>query len=276
MAAGDFSQHIEVQSQDEIGVLGQTFNTMADEINKLIVGLEARTKDIQTVVDVSNQISTILDVNRLLQDVVDLTKERFALYHAHIYIMNEEEQELTLTAGAGHVGRQMVAEHRTIDINNKGSVVAGAARNRRGSIVNDVTASPNFLPHPLLPNTKSELAVPLIARGRVLGVLDVQGDQVGLFTDEALGVLEILASQIATALSNAALFEVAERTSRHEQALSTIDRQIQQATDVDEMLQIVVRELGKALRVQHTAIELSLASNSSNGSNEHAKEASDV
>lgn len=267
----DWSTRVNVDSDDEFGELGRAFNTMTQEIDTLVSSLEQRvaerTKDIQTVIDVTNQIATILDVSRLLQDVVDLTKERFNLYHAHIYILDDDAQSLTLTAGAGHVGRQMVSEHRTIDANNKQSIVAGAARNRRGSIVNDVTSSPNFLAHPLLPDTKSELAVPLIARGRVLGVLDVQGDTAGQFTEETLGVLEILASQIATAISNASLFEIADRTSRHELALSTIDRRLQQATDVDEMLQIVVRELGKALRVQHTAIELSLASNGKNGTN---------
>ena len=215
----------------------------------------------ETVVDVSNQIATILDVNRLLQDVVDLTKERFGLYHAHIYLLDADGQTLRLVAGAGHVGRQMVAEVRIIDFNNPKSIVATAARTRRGNIVNDVTIAPEFLPHPLLPNTKSELAVPLTARGQVLGVLDVQHDTKNYFAVEVLSVLEILANQVSIALSNATLFESADRSSRHEQALGTIERQIQQATDVDEVLQITVRELGKALRVPHTAIELQLQGN---------------
>lgn len=268
VARGDRDVHVDITSGDEIGVLASSFNTMTDELNASYEGLEERvaerTRDMQTVVEVSNQISTILDMDRLLQDVVDITKERFGLYHTHIYMLDDEGQTLVLTAGAGHVGRQMVAEYRIIDFSNRQSVVATAARDRQSVVFNDVASSPTFLAHPLLPNTKSEVALPLIARGNVLGVLDVQGDEVGYFTEENMNVLEILSNQIATALSNTALFETSDRISRHERALGAIDRQIQQAIDVDEVLQIAVRELGKALRVPYTAIELQMTTESNN------------
>ena len=98
--------------------------------------------------------------------------------------------------------------------------------------------------------------MPLIARGELLGVLDVQSDQASYFGDDAVGVITLLGAQMAAALSNARLYEVAERTSRHERALGSIERHIQSAADIDEILQTTVRELGKALRVPHTAIEL--------------------
>jgi len=257
---GDLNVRANVGRADEIGRLAQGFNTMTDQIQDFIGSLEARvserTRDLQTVTDVNTQITTILQVDRLLQDVVDLTKERFRLYHAHIYLLDETGKILTLTVGAGHVGRQMVAEVRTIEMTNQQSIVASAARSRRGVIINDVRKSATFLPHPLLPYTAAELAVPLIARGELLGVLDVQSDQAGYFTQDVLVVMEMLAGQVANALSNAALYEQAERTSRYERAMGNIDRQIQGAVDMDEILQIAVRELGKALRVPHTAIEL--------------------
>lgn len=226
----------------------------------LLESVQVQTRNLQTVADVNAQISTILEMGRLLQDVVDLTKERFGLYHAHIYMVNDAGDTLVLTAGAGHVGRQMVAEYRTIALDNPQSIVARAAneRQRQGIIVNDVTASPTFLPHPLLPDTKSELAVPLVARGQLLGVLDVQSNQVNYFTAEVLGVMRLMAGQIATALSNARLFEIADRIGRHERALSQIDAKIQSAVDIDDLLQTVTRELGKALRVPHTAVELQI------------------
>jgi signal transduction protein with GAF and PtsI domain len=114
------------------------------------------------------------------------------------------------------------------------------------------------LSHPLLPDTRSELAIPLIARGELLGVLDMQSDKVFYFETDIQSTLEVLGTQIATALSNARLFANAERTSRHEQALGVITRSIEGATNVDDVLQTAVRELGKALRVPHTAIELQL------------------
>jgi GAF domain-containing protein/HAMP domain-containing protein len=257
---GDYSARAAVRSQDEFGTLAQAFNAMAENLQGLVGTLEQRvadrTRDLQTVTDVNAQIATILEVERLLQDVVDLTKERFRLYHAHIYMVDETGQTLTLAAGAGHIGRQMVAERRAIALVNPHSIVALAARIRESMVVNDVTQSETFLPHPLLPDTRSELAVPLVARGQLLGVLDLQADARNAFDEDVQGVMELLSGQIATALSNARLFEAVERTSRHEQAVGAITRRIQEAVDLEDILQVTVRELGKALRVPYTAIEL--------------------
>ena len=264
VADGDLAQQTNIQSQNEIGTLSNSVDTMIEQLRASVGGLQQevaqRARDLQTVFDINEQISTILDVARLRQDIVDLTKERFNLYHAHIYEYNPVAERLDLVTGAGHVGRQMVSEKRTIDFYNQHSIVATSARTRQNQIVNDVTQSPTFLPHPLLPNTKSELAVPLIARGQVLGVLDVQSDNVNHFNDDVVGIIELLGDQISTALSNAALFERTDRTSRHEQALGNITQSIQSANNVEEILQAAVRELGKALRVPQTAIELNLSS----------------
>ena len=247
----------------EMKTLGTTFNEMANQVEATVGGLEgqiaSRTRDLQAVIDVSTRISTILDVNQLLDDVTDLTKERFSLYHAHIYLYNREDDLFILTAGSGYVGEQMVAEKRSIDYDNQKSIVALAGRTLKSVSVADVTDSPDFLPHPLLPDTRSEFAIPLVARGQLLGVLDVQSDKILYFEPDIQTTLEVLASQISTALSNAQLYTTSQRTSRHELAMGTISRSIEQATSVDDVLQTAVRELGKALRVPHTAIELQLA-----------------
>jgi len=269
IAGGDLSTPPPViQRPDEIGVLSEAFGSMTKQLVELVTGLEARienrTRDLQTVADVNAEIATVLDLDRLLQDVVDLTKERFNLYHAHVYLLTQDQRTLLLTAGAGHVGRQMVSEQRSIAINNPDSIVAEAARSREAVTIDDVRQSPLFLPHPLLPETRSELAIPLVARGQLIGVLDVQDEQVGYFTEENRSVLELLAGQVSIALSNAQLYETASRTSRHEQALGRISAGLQTANSVDEVLQIAVKELGKALRVPHTAIELRTGSNGGN------------
>lgn len=271
-ASQDWSTRVAVRGKDEFGVLGEALNEMASHLEGAIGTLEHRvadrTRDLQTFADVNAQISTVLDVERLMQDVVDLTKERFRLYHAHVYLVDDDAENLILTAGAGHVGRQMVSEERSINLYNQQSIVAQAARDQTSVIIDDVTQSEAFLPHPLLPDTKSELATPLIARGQLLGILDVQSDEIAFFSEETLGVMELLAGQIAAALSNARLFEVVERTSRHEKAVGNITRRIQEAVDLDDILQVTVRELGKALRVPYTAIELKIADDNGGQSQE--------
>ncbi len=262
---GDFSKRAEVAGKDELSDLAQSFNSMTEQLQKSITSLEervqARTRDLEAVFAVNTQVGTILEVDRLLQDVTDMIKERFDLYHAHIFLYESKDEALILTAGAGHVGRQMVREGRVININNLRSLVARAARTRDGVVVNNVTEAVDFLPHPLLPNTRSELAVPLVARGRLLGILDVQSAEFDHFTNETLSLMEILATQVAIALNNATLYEVAERTSRRERTMGNITQRIQNAVSIDEILQATIRELGKALRVPHTAIELRLPEN---------------
>lgn len=262
LSGGSLEVRVPFAGNDELGVIASGLNALADRLEGTLASLQEqvqeRTRDFQAVADVNAQIATILDPQRLLADVADLVKERFRLYHAHIYLL--EGEALLLSAGAGMVGRQMIREGHAIQLYHQTSIVAQIARSRRSVVVNDVAASPTFLPNRLLPDTRAELAVPLIARGQVLGVLDVQSDKVGFFDEDTLGVIELLAGQIAIALSNARLFDYADRTSRYESALGNIDRTIQGAVDMDEILKVTVRELGKALRVRHTAIQLQLPS----------------
>ncbi|NDJ85286.1 MAG: GAF domain-containing protein [Chloroflexi bacterium] len=263
IAGGDLSlRTTHADRPDDIGRLGQAFNKMADRLDTTVHGLESRveeaTRDLQTIIEVNQQISVLLDVERLLQAVTSLTNDRFGLYHVHVFLLSEDRESLVLAAGAGFVGRQMVARKQVIPISSPRSLAAKAARSRDFVIANDVEQAPEFMPNPLLPDTKSELAVPLVARGELLGVLAMQSDRTDFFTEHLLAIIEVMASQVATALANAQLFEEASQASRHGQALSSISQTIQRAASMEEVLQVTVRELGKALRVPHTAIELQL------------------
>ncbi len=256
-------------AQRQVETLNE-LNRSQTSLQAAVIDSEARSTELQTVVDVGTQVSTILEVDRLLRDVSDLTKERLRLYHSHIYLLNEVGDTLVLAAGAGAVGRQMVAQKRSIPVYNEHSIVATAARTRKEVIVNEVRQSPTFLPHPLLPDTRSELAAPLIARGELIGVIDLQSDAVDFFTPSKYSVAKLMAAQIAVAISNARLYETSERISRRERALGTIDRKIQGAMSMDEILQTTVRELGKALRVPYTAIELQMTPKADAGTEEAA------
>ena len=162
--------------------------------------------ELQTVAEVSLASSTALDPKALLQQLVDLTKESFNLYHTHIYLLDSENQKLVLEAGASEIGRQMAAEGWMIFIDEE-SIVARCARTRTGFFVNDVQKQPDFLPNPLLPETASELAVPMIVGQRLLGVFDVQSKYRNAFTNEDMRTYATLAAQAAVAYQNAILFE---------------------------------------------------------------------
>ncbi len=182
------------------------------ELKKQQENASRRAAELETVAQVSTAAATIRDTYKLLQTVSDLTKTRFGLYHAHIYLLDAEGKNLVLAAGAGQAGRMMRQEGRSIPLNHPHSLVASAARERRGITVNDVTLSPNFLPNPLLPNTRAEMALPMLVGDQLVGVLDVQSDRVGHFTDEDIRVQGALAAQVAVAVQNTQAFEKIERT----------------------------------------------------------------
>ena len=253
-SAGDLTVQARVEASDETGALAATFNEMISQLRELIATLEqrvtARTKDLATVAEVSTATATILKTDQLLQEVVDLTKERFNLYHSHIYLLDESGQNLVLAAGAGEPGRQMVAEKRSIPLSREQSLVARAARERKGVTVNDVTQAPDFLPNPLLPNTRSELAVPMIVGGNVIGVFDIQSDQVRRFADTDINIQTTLAAQVATSVQNVRSFERTREKAELETLVNTIGQQIQRTTTVEETLQTAIRGIGMALGAQ--------------------------
>jgi DNA-binding LacI/PurR family transcriptional regulator/GAF domain-containing protein len=198
-----------------------------------------RATELELVARVSAAASTILNPTELLQQVVDLTKDSFGLYHAHVYLLDEAGETLVLAAGTGKVGRQMVAEGWRIPFRQEQSLVARAARTREGFIVNDVRADPNWLPNPLLPDTRSELAVPLVAGEWVLGVLDVQADKVDHFTEDDIRIQRTLAAQVAVALENARLFEQEQANLAFAERLYQAGRRITAAGDLQEIVAAV-------------------------------------
>ena len=178
------------------------------EAMRLTEELQRRAYELATVATVSTAVSALRDPDQLLQSVVDETKERFGLYHVHIYLADDVSKTLLLAAGAGEVGRQMLAEGWSIPVEHPTSIVAEVARNRKFSIANNLYHDKDsaFLSNRLLPDTRSEMAVPMIVGEKLLGVFDVQSDIMERFTDEDANIYTTLAAQVGVALQNAKLY----------------------------------------------------------------------
>ncbi len=217
-----------------------------------------RAAELATVSQVATAVATILAPDEMLQTVVDLTKTSFHLYHAHIYLLNEAKDTLVLNKGAGDVGHQMVNEGRRIPLAAEKSLVARAGRTCTGVLVNDVRLDPEFLPHPLLPDTRAELAAPLVVGDALLGVMDIQSQEVGRFTQEDVNIMTTLAAQVAVSLQNARSYARAQRQAEREAQINAISARIQTTRSVEEALQVTVRELGRALGAQRASIQLEI------------------
>ncbi len=178
------------------------------ETRMLLTQVQTHADELQIVAEVGTAVASILDPQELLQTVVNLIEKRFNLYHVHVFLMDEKSQDLLSVAGSGEIGRRMAAGQKIIiGTNNMGSVVARTAREQRGIIVNDVRIEASFLSHPLIPDIRSELTVPMIVGERLMGVLDIQSDKAAYFDNEAISVYITLATQIGIALQNAQQYE---------------------------------------------------------------------
>lgn len=224
VSQGNLEIEAKIHSQDEIGLLASAFNTMTAQLREMLSGLEQRvaerTLDLERVSIQSNrraeQLQTISEVTRiiaaeqnidaLLPLITEVVAERFGFYHVGIFLNDETNTYAKLRASNSEGGKRMLARGHRLRIGQEGIVgyVTGVGKNR---IALDVGEDAVFFDNPDLPETRSEMALPLTVRGRVIGALDIQSTIPNAFAPDDANVLQILADQIAIAIENARLYE---------------------------------------------------------------------
>ena len=184
------------QSNQELTLLS---NTLEDRIVE-------RTRELSLAADVGRQVSRIRSLDQLLPEAVELIRSRFDIYYAQIYLTDEQSKSLVLRAGTGSVGQQLVQTgHRLPLLTN--SVNGTAVVEKQAVLIEDTKKSTLYRFNPLLPETRAELAVPLIFGEDVVGVLNLQSKQVGVLTPESLPAFQTLSGQLAIAIANALLID---------------------------------------------------------------------
>jgi GAF domain-containing protein/HAMP domain-containing protein len=247
LASGFLAERVSVESADELGQLAVAFNQMADSLSASHAELErriaTRTAQLRASADVGRAAVSILSPDRLLREVVNLITERFGFYYAAIFTLDEAGGFAVLreAAGPGDVGRVLKERGHKLEVNGQ-SMVGFATGQRRPRIALDVGVEAVRFANPLLPETRSEIALPLVVGDRVLGALDVQSTQAAAFDESSLAVLQGMADQVAVALANAQSFDAVQAALHTTTRLYELGRALFTATSPHEACAAVVQE----------------------------------
>ncbi len=243
ISAGDLTQKADIRRNDEIGVLARTFNTMTDQIQELIGNLESRVEQrtadlelrtldleqataqsdkranqLETIAEISRYISIEKNQEKLLLLITQIVSERFGFYHVGIFLLDEKGKFALLRAANSLGGQIMLRRQHKLEVGQTG-IVGNVTSTGKPRIALDTGADAVYFNNPDLPETRSEMALPLSARGTIIGALDVQSTTSNAFGDEDISIISLLADQVSIAIDNVRLLAEAQNALAESQSV---------------------------------------------------------
>ena len=224
VAEGDLQATAAVDTHDEIGDLATTFNSMTAQLGSLVSGLEgqvaARTQDLeqralqlQAAAEVARDSTQESDIQELLARAVELISERFELYHVGIYLVDERGEYAVLQAASGDAGALMLESEHRIQVGSN-NAVGYVTRMGQPRVASDEIETVTLTRHPLLPETKGQMVLPLNVGDRVLGSLDLHSRNTEDLQEETIAIYRIMADQLAVAIQKTDLLSEVGQTLR--------------------------------------------------------------
>ncbi|MBN2501812.1 MAG: GAF domain-containing protein, partial [Anaerolineales bacterium] len=212
------------------------------ENTRLLQQILRRSSQLQASAEVSRSASVILDTEELFGEAVELIREGFFLYYAGLFLVDQSGQWTgepnrwaVLRAGTGEPGELMIEAGHKLEIG--GTSMIGAAISRKEARISlDVGTEEIFRRNPYLPDTRSEMALPLISRGVALGALTIQSTEEAAWSQEDITALQTMADQLANAIENARLFEQTQARAEELTVLNEMARAFTQILDVQNVV----------------------------------------
>lgn len=229
-------QRLKRRRLDEIDLLAQGFSSMATQLRRLVgnleervnertANLERRTTQLRAVADIARDVTMVTDLQSLLEQAVQLIRQRFDFYHAGVFLIDDSGEYAVIRAATGEAGRRLLEANHRLRVGQVG-IVGSATGSGQVHVSQDVTLDSSYYKNPYLPETRSEMALPLRLGGQVIGALDVQSTRPNAFDEGDITTLQLLADQLAVALNNARLIQELSRSMQElEQAYGAITQQ---------------------------------------------------
>jgi GAF domain-containing protein/HAMP domain-containing protein len=250
-AKGDWSQRAPVKTKDEIGWLASSFNNMADQLSELYQSLEQKvdeqTRQIRTASEVAQSVIGTTSLDELLNKTVEIIVNQFGYYHAGIFLLDGTGKYAALRAAYGPAASEMLAQGHKLEVGSA-SIIGWVTANNQPHIASDVVEDPIHLKNDFLPETRSEIGVPIAVGNMVVGALDVQSRQPNAFGPDTATVVmfQTLASQIASAIQNIRLIEATQINIQELERLYRTSHLIAETETEETALQVTERILSEA------------------------------
>ena len=203
----EYQQELVERLENNIRQLSNTVEKnkhLLQQNERMFAMLERRHKLLETAARVGQMVTSILDMNDLLKYTVNIICSEFNFYYSGIFLMSEDNEWAVLRAGYAAAGRKMMEQNHRLHIDEK-SMIGNSIMTQQAKIALDVAGEKSRFNNPFLPNTRSEMALPLIIQERPLGALTVQSDQLNAFAEDDVTSLQAMADQVAIAINNAQL-----------------------------------------------------------------------
>jgi serine phosphatase RsbU (regulator of sigma subunit)/putative methionine-R-sulfoxide reductase with GAF domain len=253
------SRKVESFHENDMMVL----RSLADNIALAVEGarlydrLQKRADQLNAVLEINYSLSSILDVDKLLEEIVHRIHDRFNYPFVHIFTVHPGRRKVIYQTGSGIRSKHLRSNSFAYDLDAGKGLIPLVARTGKPILSNDVSQEPNYIPSKLPPhNTRSELTIPLIFGKDVLGVLDLQSDQINSFNSEDLELFEGLAAGIAVSLRNANLFRTEKWRRQVADSFQDVASLLSANTELPELLDHILVELEKTLPCDASAIWL--------------------
>ncbi len=234
---GNLTAQATITSHDEIGALADAFNTMTSRLRETLQGLELRVEErarelrianeknerrarqFEAISRVASTISSTRDLNTLLAQVTTAISERFGFYHVGIFLLDPRREYAVLAAANSEGGKRMLARQHRLRVGETG-IVGFVTSTGKPRLALDTMEDAVYFNNPDLPDTHSEIALPLIVEEEIIGALDVQSTQANAFDQEDVNILIALADQVAIAIQNSRQFDATRKALAEADALS--------------------------------------------------------
>ena len=217
LSSGDLSVRARIDQRDEVGNLADSFNVMAGQLQGIIGNLEQRVNErtealaqqslrLRTAAEVARDAASASNLDELLDRASRLIMERFGFYHTGIFLLDEKGEYAVLRSSPSEAGQKMLENQHKLRVGEQG-IVGRVAATGEPRIALDTGVDPVHFRNPLLPNTHSEMALPLKTSEGTIGVIDIQSDQPEAFTQDDIAIVQVMADQLATAIQRTNLLQ---------------------------------------------------------------------